>query len=37
MKTVRITIPFHDKPLVLIDHHEQPFYQRAMQRLEGDA
>lgn len=25
MKTVRITIPFHDKPLVLIDHHEQPF------------
>ncbi len=25
MNTVRITIPFYDKPLVLIDHNERPF------------
>ena len=25
MSTVKITIPFHDKPLVLIDHDEKPF------------
>lgn len=25
MKIVRITIPFHDKPLELIDRHEMPF------------
>ena len=25
MNTVRITIPFYDKPLVLIDHNECPF------------
>ena len=25
MSTVKITIPFHDQPLVLIDHDEKPF------------
>ena len=25
MSTVKITIPFHGKPLVLIDHDEKPF------------
>ena len=25
MSTVKITIPFHGKPLVLIDHDENPF------------